>query len=89
MENEVLFQEVNNEVSTAVENNTPATEEKNEMSLGEAVIKLAVTGLAVTGAVTVGKKLVGGGKKLFGKLFSKKGKNETEDPCDCCFEEEE
>lgn len=89
MENEVLFEEVNNEVSTEVveETNTPApaAEGNDEMGLGEAIVKLVVTGLAVTGAVTVGKKVAGGAKKLFGKFFGKKGKDEDEATCngDC------
>ena len=98
MENEVLFEEVNNEVSTEVveETNTPApaAEGNDEMGLGEAIVKLVVTGLAVTGAVTVGKKVAGGAKKLFGKFFGKKGKDEVEYTCegncaDCDCEEDE
>lgn len=92
--NNVLLEEVSNEVTEVEVTETPTTvaEENDEMSLGDAICKLAITGLAAVGAVTVGKKAIGGVKKLFGKVTSKfgKGKDTVDDDCESCdFSEED
>ena len=98
MDYENNFEEVNyeaHEVVTEEVINTPApaTEEKHEMSLGEAVINLTMTVATGVGLVTIGKKVFGGAKKLFGKI---RGKGKKDDTCEgnceeccCCVEPEE